>query len=84
MATSKTKPKRAPRPKPPVIVRLAYDVERDVVVELGGKRHIFYAVGRDGLRSKRPHLVDAETWAKLQKDKTIQSLVELGQLKAVG
>jgi hypothetical protein len=82
MPTKKTAAEtKAARPKPPKILRLAYSVPRDVVVDLDGSLFHFYAADRRGLRARRPLVIDDATWAKLKNKAAVKRMLDKGQIE---
>lgn len=79
--TPASAPAKTKRPKPPKIVRVAYRVERDAVVELDGKRHHLYA--SSPTRIARPLVVDSATWDKLKADPMVADLLARGAAREV-
>ena len=73
------KPKKT-RPRPAVTLR--YTGDHDVCVELDGSRHWFRPTRNDGRRVKNTHIVEAETWDKLQTLDVVAAMLAAGEVTA--
>jgi hypothetical protein len=75
-------PVKPPKAKAPKVLTLRYSGARDVVVEIDGARHWFRVKRNDGRRTKNTHLVDSDTWDKLQKIPEVAAMIAAGEVSA--